>query len=546
MDKNILLSESKCSKIFSKYNLNYKDIFENKQKLFERLYEIPNINYKIIKNCIDNNPDIDFINYFFKGLNNDIYKSIRLLKYYIDINNIDKNIILLNEINKKLELYDDNKNIYSLLKSLLIRINKKISIERILNNIQHTLNIKRIIFYANKISNYIDKNEKMDYLNILHIIDNIINNKDIKKKCNIEPLFNLINKCKNNGKIVKNDLEMVLMNCDKDIYSYVYFLNNSDNLVIDKNNALKFIYNFGYSKKSFKQIDGLNLKRGFIQGLVKNNKNYLLKYQPNKSFMELVLNSYIRVLDCKNFLIPHLFFINNDNSYFYVIEKYDIDLYKYFNLLEFKKKILTFNEIIDISKFILNSIKILHKNNIIHSDLKLENIVLNINKDNYKIDELKIIDFDVGLFNIIPESLKPIPEKYEKIFNNKKPRGTRIYMIKDKLMSFENDIFGFGVILLILLYKNTKILLTIKKSENSKNTIKYHNLKKKMGLMRESIEKRETKIKLLNLIEKILMKEDSIDFFDNNKDKFCYLKELIIDSISGKGLDYILGSVLLE
>lgn len=546
MDKNILLSESKCSKIFMKYNFNYKDIFENKQKLFDQLCEIPNINYKIIKNCIDNNPDIDFIHYFFKVLNNDIYKSIRLLKYYIDINNIDKNIILLNEINKKLELYDDNKNIYSLLKSLLIRINKKISIERILNNIQHTLNIKRIIFYANKISNYIDKNEKMDYLNILNIIDNIINNKDIKKKCNIEPLFNLINKCKNNGKIVKNDLEMVLMNCDKDIYSYAYFLNNSDNLVIDKNNALKFIYNFGYSKKSFKQIDGLNLKRGFIQGLVKNNKNYLLKYQPNKSFMELVLNSYIRVLDCKNFLIPHLFFINNDNSYFYVIEKYDIDLYKYFNLLEFKKKILTFNEIIDISKFILNSIKILHKNNIIHSDLKLENIVLNINKDNFKISELKIIDFDVGLFNIIPESLKPIPEKYEKIFNNKKPRGTRIYMIKDKLMSFENDIFGFGVILLILLYKNTKILLTIKKSENSKNTIKYHNLKKKMGLMRESIEKRETKIKLLNLIEKILMKEDSIDFFDNNKDKFCYLKELIIDSISGKGLDYILESVLLE
>ena len=107
MDKNILLSESKCLKIFIKYNFDYdKDIFENKQKLFERLCEIPNINYKIIKNCIDNNPDIDFIHHFFKSLNNDIYKSIRLLKYYIDINNIDKNIILLNEINKKLELYD--------------------------------------------------------------------------------------------------------------------------------------------------------------------------------------------------------------------------------------------------------------------------------------------------------------------------------------------------------------------------------------------------------------------------------------------------------
>ena len=151
--------------------------------------------------------------------------------------------------------------------------------------------------------------------------------------------------------------------------------------------------------------------------------------------------------------------------------------------MEFKQKILTFEEIIHIAKFILNSIKILHKNNIIHSDLKLENIVLNVD-DNCKMESLKIIDFDVGLFDIIPDSLKPIPEKYEKIFNNKKPRGTRIYMIKDKPMSFQNDIFGFGVILLILLYKNIKILLTMKK------TIKCQNFKKKMGLMRESIEKK--------------------------------------------------------
>jgi len=32
-------------------------------------------------------------------------------------------------------------------------------------------------------------------------------------------------------------------------------------------------------------------------------------------------------------------------------------------------------------------------------------------------DGLKIIDFDVGLFNIIPDKLNPIPEKYTKILN---------------------------------------------------------------------------------------------------------------------------------
>jgi serine/threonine protein kinase len=61
----------------------------------------------------------------------------------------------------------------------------------------------------------------------------------------------------------------------------------------------------------------------------------------------------------------------------------------------------------------MNSIDFLHTNNIIHSDYKLENIIVNYD-ENYDITDLKIIDFDVGLFNTIPENLKKTTENYQK------------------------------------------------------------------------------------------------------------------------------------
>ena len=289
-------------------------------------------------------------------------------------------------------------------------------------------------------------------------------------------------------------------------------------------------------KKNFITIDNLNLKRGFITGYVKNNKDYLLKYQPNKSLMELVINCYLKSLNINNFLIPNLFVINNDNSYFYIIEKYNTDLYKFFSILEKNNKILTLNNIFNITLFIIHSIEILHKNNIIHSDLKLENIVLNYDKDN-NINDLKIIDFDVGLFDVIPHELTPIPEKYVKILNNKKIRGTKIYMLKNQTMSFNNDIYSLGVVSLILLYKNSKNLLSIlKKSLNEKDKkkmIKIQEYIKKLNNLRDVIEDDNNKFKLLDLIESIFKKYNNLNFFDNknNKNKLRSYKNFIIDCL---------------
>jgi hypothetical protein len=576
ISKNILLSNSRFKRIFEKYNFNYNiniDI-NDKNILFIELCKIPNISYSYIKNCIINN-SIDFskkdnsnssayeyiVSNFDKFKSdesyNNIKNSIETLKLFIKYIDKKNRYILLNKINEKIKLFIENKLSYSSLKSLHIYIKKEkelllnnpsnnpsniININSILKKLEEITDNKKIYYYIKKLLINIDNINNIHFKNIILTLNNVLNNNDLNLD-NIEELLLLINKCKNKLNESNNDLEKLLKNCDSSIYDYIFFLNNNNNQYVSKELIINFISKLDYSIKSFKNIDTLNLKRGFIFGLnnKKNQKDYLLKYQPNKSVMELIINSYLKEHKFSNFLTPLNFFINSDNSYFYIIEKYRTDLYKYFNLLEYVNKFLTFNEIIYITKFIMESINILHKNNIIHSDLKLENIILNHDLSG-SITDLKIIDFDVAVFNSIPSSILPVPEKYQKVFNNKKLRGTRIYMLKSELMTFKNDIYSLGVVALVLLYKNTKLILTlIKKSfsndniKNKKIIIKYQSLIKKMTHLRDVIEEDDNKIKMLNLISNILIKDNNIKFFDDiNIDNFKFYKEFIINCIKTK------------
>ena len=588
ISKNILLSYSRFKRIFEKYNCSYNINIDvnDKNILFIELCKIPNISYSYIKNCIINN-SIDFskkdnsnssaYEYILSNFDkfksdesyNNIKNSIETLKLFIKYITKKNRYILLNKINEKIKLFIENKLVYSSLKSFYIYIKKEkelsynvssniasnigsniasniesniINVNSILKILNETTDNKKIIYYINKLLKNIDNIKDIHFKNIILTLNNLLNNNDLNLD-NIEELLLLINKCKNKLNESNNDLEKLLKNCDSSIYDYIFFLNNDNNQYVSKEVIINFISKLDYSIKSFKNIDTLNLKRGFIFGLTnkKDQKDYLLKYQPNKSVMELIINSYLKEHKFSNFLTPLNFFINSDNSYFYIIEKYRTDLYKYFNLLEYVNKFLTFNEIIYITKFIMESIDILHKNNIIHSDLKLENIILNHDLSG-SITDLKIIDFDVALFNSIPPQLLPVPEKYQKVFNNKKIRGTRIYMLKSELMSFKNDIYSLGVVSLVLLYKNTKLILTlIKKSfsndniKNKKIIIKYQSLIKKMTHLRDVIEEDDNKIKMLNLISNILSKDNNIKFFDvNNIVKFKFYKEFIINCIKTK------------
>ena len=552
-------SNKKYIKILRDNNIKYdKNKIEDINNLLLELFKIKdnNILIKFINENKDKKLKIDKITFdqilekFIKSDDYNIIENINFIKNIvpnISLENID---ILINEINLKNKIYINNKKIYSLLKSLLIFCNKyltndidKNDLKRLfsmINAIKNTNNSKRIIFYLKKIIANLDikKYENNSYLIIINTIENIIYSENILIT-NIELFLELINKCKKNITIKDNELEKILYNIDNNIYDYIFFLNNSNNLMIDNEKINIFLSKLNYIRKNFKEIDKLNLKRGFIQGLSKDNKNYLLKYQPNKSVMELVLNCYMNVIKSNNFLVPTMFFINNDNSYFYIIQKYNTDLHKYFNILEENNKILKFNDIINIILFIINSIEILHENNIIHCDLKLENIVINIDK-NLNIKEIKIIDFDVGLFNNVPTKLTDVSEKYKKIFNNKKLRGTRIYMLKNESMSNKNDIYSMGVIALILLYKNIKLLLIFKKKKlneniqkNKKVILQYQNILKKLNMLRDSIEEYDSKIKMLNLLEEYFnnYSNDVLYFMDKNKN-FNYYKEFILDCLT--------------
>ena len=566
------MSLSTFIKILDKHDIKNIDT-TNETSIFLELCKIPRIQQKNLKYFIDS-PNLTktdkyngykiIYNLLDKNINNYKNHTVNdsnilniLLNLKLFFKNINKEEVnnLKEIIHNKINDFVHNKTIYSSLKSFLIYLNKikvinpnKIII-KILNDILHESNSnkdpsnKKLFHYISKLKYYINKRyTDIDYNHVINVFSKLLENK-ILTNDDSNIILDVITISKKMVQKYSNDIEKILYIIDNNIHDYVFFLNNNDNIIVSKEQCISFLSQFNYIQKECKDIDSLNLKRGFIFNVEKNNKQYIVKYQPNKSVMELIINSYVKNLNKSTyFLIPTKFFINSDNSYFYIIEKYDTDLYKYFHLLYLNNKILRLSDIIKITQFLVNAIYIMQKNNIIHCDLKLENIVLNYDKNDFSIIDLKLIDFDVAIFNTIPNNILSISDKYDKIMKNKKPRGTRIYMIKDKNVDFKNDIFSLGVILLIILYKNLKLIISINKKNknvisNKKLNIKYQTVVKKLNTYRDKIEENNIKIKSLTYTcmyyEK--NKSDLLNFFEHyNDDKLEFLKNLIIDCIQLK------------
>jgi len=258
-----------------KYNIKYQDYTEkNIDIIFEELCKIPNINYLLIKkyfnrkskniNNLKNLYDYIFNNFKDSSLYN-IINNIESIKYFIKYIDVYRKNILINEINNKIEIYTDRKDIYTSLKTLHIYCNKNVNtttnniniikkVNSILNAIQNTTNIQRIIFYVNKLSVYIDKNSDLEYNKIIDIVQNILYNDDIIKINKFESILNLINKCKKNQKKPLHQLENILVKIDPNIYDYIYFLNNNSNLLINKEKILLFLLNLNYTKKILEKL----------------------------------------------------------------------------------------------------------------------------------------------------------------------------------------------------------------------------------------------------------------------------------------------------
>tara|TARA_A100001015_G_C14858758_1_gene659482 strand:- start:290 stop:1075 length:786 start_codon:yes stop_codon:yes gene_type:complete len=227
--------------------------------------------------------------------------------------------------------------------------------------------------------------------------------------------------------------------------------------------------------------------------------------------MEIIINSYLQKFynSSKYILFPEITYVLKNNSYFYLIKKYDNDLFKYLNNM---KDNLNEKEIFKIIYFVIKAIRFIHSKKIIYGDLKLENVIVNLK--NGKINEIKLIDFDVSLFEELPENIEDFNDNIKKLLINKRTRGTRIYMLKSENMSYKNDVYSLGVFMIILLYKNVLFIINKEKNRLDKNLLV--KLKRKLRNLKNNIEDNDTKKNLSNYLFRVLKNRRFKKYWDNN------------------------------
>lgn len=165
-------------------------------------------------------------------------------------------------------------------------------------------------------------------------------------------------------------------------------------------------------------------------------KKFILKIK-EKSKINFFEEDIFAILNKnKNNNIATFISLLTDNDYYYFIYEY----VEGYNLLEYIKKYGQLNEIDikSIMKQIVNGIEFLHQNNILHCDMKLENIIINDKK------EIKIIDFDLSIVCDNDEGY---------ISNN--VFGTLQYIAPESydlcIYSKKTDVWQLGVILYVLI-----------------------------------------------------------------------------------------------
>jgi serine/threonine protein kinase len=511
---NILLKEICAYDVDFSIKYNYKNIIDY---YYEYLL---NSNPVSLSNSIDN-----FILVFNKtsninhGFLLNILDNIDVLKQkYETYNVIDKIVLLKENVVKKCQ---EINNFF----------------HYILNKFKLCTNYEKSLYYLKKLLLF--KKRYTDFFDSVKIKINYFENNGI----NIYDIYFIYNNILHNIKKNKSELNILLQSIDENIYNNVFLSENIETDICDGLCATNFVKKFGYKRKVFSEIESMKLKRGFIIGLEKDGIDYILKYQPNKSVSEIVINNYFRKKRLENVVVSSFFYLNTDNSYFCIIKKYDTDLYKYFNILEKNNKLMTLDTIIKIYYTIITSIKEMKNNNVIHTDLKLENTVLKIGSD-FNIEELKIIDFDLSVFNDENNGFIIEHAPYKKILLSKKNRGTKTYMKNCDKISFHNDLYSLGIIGIVLLYKMIKIIIfnynvySTVLEHNTKLIIKTKNIYKEMSKLRDNISENNNHIKLLNLCIEFFSKLKKLKFnkchFYSVIEKLYEFKKMVIDCFDEK------------
>ena len=169
-----------------------------------------------------------------------------------------------------------------------------------------------------------------------------------------------------------------------------------------------------------------------------NDKIFKLGYKQNYDNYIVIIN-IIDTLKLNNIITPEQIYYNKykKNEYIEIFPYYpDGDLFNYF-----EKNIFTINEKINIFKQIVDIISTLHKNNIAHRDIKLENFL--IQKNNGQLI-IKITDLDFSCIATKNLNFKGGTIQYAsyELINNQKFTSW-----------YSSDIWSLTIILYILIFE---------------------------------------------------------------------------------------------
>ena len=367
-------------------------------------------------------------------------------KYIINSKkNKDENKIKDNNIFKKNNLYEIKNKEYNITKN------------NNLKTIDNKLNQNRIKgIKENKLENKIFINSKGLYnieniKNIRNINKLKINDKEIKEQSDDE----LISNSKSNISRINHS---IISNSKSSFYDFNYYMNESNKISeyiksYYKNNKKYPISKIDFYKFGRKIGQGafgkVNLGLHILSGRVVAIKSFI-KSNCSKKKLDRIINERNIMKELNNKNIIKILDYFEDKNYIFIIMEYinGGDLYTFIRKrIKLEEKMAKF-----IFKQIISTIDYYQEFNIVHRDIKLENILLDLNHG------IKICDFGLG------KQLKSSEELLTGV------SGTPSYMAPEIILSEQNsgykgfpiDVWSSGVCLYVMLsgklpFKKNKI-----------------------------------------------------------------------------------------
>ena len=395
LNSNILFTDN-YNKNLTKNKHMLKFFSKIKNKFNPKMYLFLNSN-NIIQNNTLKNEKINNNNTSENMINNQIKKyfsvnKLRKKDQTKDNENISKESYespehkISNTYNFKYKNNDDYSNKKKInLKSLS---NKNEEKDKNIENIYNKINI----YNFNENENKEDKIYKNSINKIIKGLENILEDKN---ESNTNLSNNVVKEKPIDANNSKNELSFI--SCSKSsIYDVNYYMNESNKLSEYIKEYFKINKEYPYSKIDFYKFGRkigqgafgkVNIGLHILTGRVVAIKSFKKQNCTEKN-MERIINErdIMKELNNKN-IIKILDYFEDENYIFIVMEYINGG-----NLYSFIKKRMKLKEKMAkyIFKQIISAINYIHKHNIVHKDIKLENILLDINHG------IKICDFGIA------------------------------------------------------------------------------------------------------------------------------------------------------